>query len=78
MRFPLAVVQAVRETWPADKPLFVRVSAVDGLCNGMSIEDSVEFARNLRALGVDAVDCSSGGMPRRFAPTPALPPSRWG
>jgi 2,4-dienoyl-CoA reductase-like NADH-dependent reductase (Old Yellow Enzyme family) len=66
MRFPLDVVQAVRDAWPDDKPLFVRVSAVDGLREGMSIDDTVVFARRLKELGVDIVDCSSGGIAPRY------------
>ncbi len=66
MRFPLEVVQAVRDAWPDDKPLFVRVSAVDGLREGMSIDDTVAFARRLKILGVDIVDCSSGGIAPRY------------
>lgn len=62
MRFPLSVVEAVRAEWPADKPLFVRISAVDGVEVGWGIEDSVTFARALAARGVDLVDCSTGGM----------------
>lgn len=62
MRLPLEVVRATRAAWPADKPLFVRISSVDGIDVGWSIEDSVVFARELKALGVDVIDCSSGGM----------------
>ena len=62
MRFPLEVTEAVRAAWPADRPLFVRVSAVDEA--GLSIEQTVAFARALKRLGVDAVDCSSGGIAR--------------
>jgi 2,4-dienoyl-CoA reductase-like NADH-dependent reductase (Old Yellow Enzyme family) len=62
MRFPLAVVEAVRAEWPADKPLFVRISSVDGIDVGWTIEDSIVFAKALAAHGVDVVDCSSGGM----------------
>ncbi|KIZ47630.1 MULTISPECIES: NADH:flavin oxidoreductase/NADH oxidase [Rhodopseudomonas] len=66
MRFPLEVVEAVRNVMPDDKPLFVRVSAVDGLREGMSIDDTVEFARRLKTFGVDVVDCSSGGIAPRY------------
>jgi 2,4-dienoyl-CoA reductase-like NADH-dependent reductase (Old Yellow Enzyme family) len=62
MRFPRRVAQALRQVWPADRPLFVRVSAVDGVDYGWSLADSVEFARALKAVGVDLVDCSTGGM----------------
>jgi 2,4-dienoyl-CoA reductase-like NADH-dependent reductase (Old Yellow Enzyme family) len=62
MRFPLRVVETVRAEWPADKPLFVRISAVDGIDVGWTIEDSVVFAKELAARGVDLVDCSTGGM----------------
>jgi 2,4-dienoyl-CoA reductase-like NADH-dependent reductase (Old Yellow Enzyme family) len=62
MRFPLEVVDAVRAAWPADKPLFVRVSSVDGSREGMTVEDTVAFARELKARGVDAVHTSGGGI----------------
>jgi 2,4-dienoyl-CoA reductase-like NADH-dependent reductase (Old Yellow Enzyme family) len=62
MRLALEVTDAVRAVWPADKPLFFRVSAVDGLEGGWQIEDSVELARALKARGVDVIDCSSGGL----------------
>jgi 2,4-dienoyl-CoA reductase-like NADH-dependent reductase (Old Yellow Enzyme family) len=62
MRFPLTVVDAVRAEWPGDKPLFVRISAVDGVDVGWTIDDSVVFAKALAARGVDVVDCSTGGM----------------
>ena len=62
MRFPLEVVDAVRAAWPADRPLFVRVSAVDGSRDGLTVEDTVAFARELKARGVDAVDASGGGI----------------
>jgi 2,4-dienoyl-CoA reductase-like NADH-dependent reductase (Old Yellow Enzyme family) len=60
MRFPLEVISAVRKAW--DKPLFVRVSSIDDVEGGWSIEDSVAFARQLKTIGVDVVDCSSGGI----------------
>ena len=62
MRFPLEVASAVRAAWPAEKPLFVRVSSIDDVEGGWSIEDTVAFAKQLKAAGVDAVDCSSGGI----------------
>jgi 2,4-dienoyl-CoA reductase-like NADH-dependent reductase (Old Yellow Enzyme family) len=61
MRFPLAVVRAVRTNWPEHKPMFIRVSAVDG-AGGWEVEDSVAYAKELKALGVDVIDTSSGGL----------------
>ena len=60
MRFPLQVVEAVRLAWK--KPLFVRVSSIDDLENGWQLEDTLVFARELHRIGVDVVDCSSGGI----------------
>jgi 2,4-dienoyl-CoA reductase-like NADH-dependent reductase (Old Yellow Enzyme family) len=62
MRFPLEVAKEVRSAWPARKPLFMRVSSIDDVEGGWSIEDTVAFARELKAVGVDVVDCSSGGI----------------
>ena len=61
MKFPLEVIETVRAVWPADKPLFVRVSATDYVEGGLTLEDTVAFARAAKALGVDLIDCSSGG-----------------
>ncbi len=61
-RFPLEVVEAVREVWPDDLPVFVRISSVDGMEEGWNLDDSVAFAKELKARGVDVVDCSSGGV----------------
>ena len=61
MRFPLEVVETVRAVWPRDKPLFVRVSSVDYGEGGLTIEDTIAFAKALKARDVDLVDCSSGG-----------------
>jgi 2,4-dienoyl-CoA reductase-like NADH-dependent reductase (Old Yellow Enzyme family) len=55
------VVTAVRQVWPERLPLFVRISATDWAKGGWDIEQSVELARQLRRLGVDLIDCSSGG-----------------
>ena len=61
MKFPLEVVETVRAVWPKGKPLFMRVSSVDYTDGGVTIEDTVEFAKAAKAVGVDVVDCSSGG-----------------
>jgi 2,4-dienoyl-CoA reductase-like NADH-dependent reductase (Old Yellow Enzyme family) len=61
-RFPLEVAEAVRAAWPQDKPLFLRVSAVDGVEGGWSMDDTVAYAKALKARGVDVIDCSSGGL----------------
>ena len=55
------VVTAVRKVWPEEYPLFVRISATDWTEGGWTPEDSVALAKALKLLGVDVVDCSSGG-----------------
>jgi len=55
------VVAAVREVWTEQFPLFVRISATDWVDGGWDIQQSVELARGLKKLGVDLIDCSSGG-----------------
>ncbi|MFN8579938.1 MAG: NADH:flavin oxidoreductase/NADH oxidase [Gemmatimonadaceae bacterium] len=61
LRFPLEVVSAVREAWPERLPLVVRISATEWSEGGWDLEQSVELARRLKQLGVDLIDCSSGG-----------------
>jgi 2,4-dienoyl-CoA reductase-like NADH-dependent reductase (Old Yellow Enzyme family) len=58
----LDIAAALRVVWPAGKPLLVRLSAIDDVDGGWEIEDSVWLAQKLKALGVDAIDCSSGGI----------------
>jgi len=62
MRFPLEVAREVRNAWPTSKPLFMRVSSIDDVEGGWSIEDTIAFAKELKAIGVDVIDCSSGGI----------------
>src|SRR6266508_3535438 len=62
MRFPLEVVAAMRAAWPGHKPLGVRVSCTDWVEGGWDIEQTVAFARELKKLGCDWIDCSSGGL----------------
>jgi 2,4-dienoyl-CoA reductase-like NADH-dependent reductase (Old Yellow Enzyme family) len=66
------VVQAIRLTWPAGLPLFVRISATDWVEGGWTIHDSVGLAKQLLPLGVDLIDCSSGGVVPNV-PIPAGP-----
>ena len=61
MRFPLAAAKAVREGWPEHKPMFIRVSAVDG-AGGWDVEDTVAYVKELKAIGIDVIDTSSGGL----------------
>ncbi|HVB99677.1 MAG TPA: NADH:flavin oxidoreductase/NADH oxidase [Candidatus Dormibacteraeota bacterium] len=56
------VAEAIRRVWPERRPLFLRISSVDWLPGGWDIEQSVELARQMRSLGVDLIDCSSGGI----------------
>jgi 2,4-dienoyl-CoA reductase-like NADH-dependent reductase (Old Yellow Enzyme family) len=60
MRFAIEVVEAVRANWPAHKPLFMRLSVQDGA--GWGPDESVRLARIVGPMGVDVIDCSSGGM----------------
>jgi 2,4-dienoyl-CoA reductase-like NADH-dependent reductase (Old Yellow Enzyme family) len=60
------VVSAVRKVWPDSLPLSVRLSTTDWADGGWTIDDSVELARGLKALGVDLIDCSSGGIAPRI------------
>lgn len=62
MRFCLEVVEAVRAVWPADKPLFLRISATDGSPDGWTVDDSIVLAHEVSQRGVDLLDCSSGGF----------------
>jgi 2,4-dienoyl-CoA reductase-like NADH-dependent reductase (Old Yellow Enzyme family) len=62
MRFPLAIAEAVRAAWPADKPLFIRIFTSDNHPEGWQVEDSVVFAKELKARGIDLIHCSSGGF----------------
>ena len=55
------IVAAVRDSWPERAPLFVRISATDWMDGGWDIQQSVELARQLKELGADLIDCSSGG-----------------
>jgi len=55
------VIDAVKMVWPAENPLFVRISATDWTEGGWTIDESVRLAYILKDMGVDLIDCSSGG-----------------
>lgn len=60
LRFPLEVLEAVRSAWPPEKPISVRISAVDWAEGGLTPDGAVEVARRLKEAGVDIVDVSAG------------------
>ena len=67
MKFPLEVAGAVRAAVPAGTPVFVRIASIDGIEGGWEMDDSVAFATELKRLGIDVIDCSSGGNSPRGA-----------
>jgi len=71
IRLLLEVVDSVKESWPASKPLFVRISSTDWIEGGWTIDDSTTLAKILKDKGVDLVDCSSAG--NVLAPIPLKP-----
>jgi 2,4-dienoyl-CoA reductase-like NADH-dependent reductase (Old Yellow Enzyme family) len=62
MRLPLRIASVVREIWPKQFPLFVRISATDWAEGGWDLPQSIELARALKEIGVDLIDCSSGAL----------------
>lgn len=72
MRFPLEVFAAMREAWPKDKPMGVRLSVTDWVDGGITIDESIALAHALKKLDCDYVDVSSGALDARqqvpFAP----------
>jgi 2,4-dienoyl-CoA reductase-like NADH-dependent reductase (Old Yellow Enzyme family) len=62
MRLPLRVAKAARQAWPKERPMFVRISATDWATGGWDLAQSIEFAKKLKEIGIDLIDCSSGGL----------------
>lgn len=62
MRFALEIAEVVRDAWPQDKPLFFRVSSVDGEGGIWDLDDTVALSKELKDRDIDLVDCSSGGI----------------
>jgi 2,4-dienoyl-CoA reductase-like NADH-dependent reductase (Old Yellow Enzyme family) len=75
MRLALEISEAVRQVWPRDKPVFFRVSAVDGDGGAWNMDDTVALSRALGVRGIDVVTCSSGGIngPLNMAVVPRVP-----
>lgn len=62
LRFLLEIIEAIQKEWPKEKPLSVRLSAVDHLDGGLTIEDTIAISSELKQRGVDLIDVSSGGL----------------
>ncbi len=62
IRFLLETTREVRKVWPETLPLTVRISATDWIAGGWDLEQSIELAKHLKLVGVDLIDCSSGGL----------------
>ena len=61
-RFPLQVVKAVRQVWPKDRALGIRVSASDWVTDGLNVKEVIQFLSHAKSLGLDYVCVSSGGI----------------
>jgi len=69
MRLALEIAKAARAEWPQELPLFARISATDWADGGWDLPDSIELSKQLKAAGVDLIDCSSGGtLPKARIP----------
>ena len=61
-RLPLKIAKIVRDLWPAPWPVLVRISATDWVEGGWDVAQSIKFSKLLKAMGIDLIDCSSGGL----------------
>ena len=68
LRYPLEIFHAVREVWPKELPISVRISAHDWVEGGITPDDAVEVARAFKAAGADLIDCSSGQVSKKEQP----------
>jgi len=62
IRLTLEVIEAVQSEWPKDLPLFIRISATDWADGGWNTEESVQFSKIVKEMGIDLIDVSSGGL----------------
>ena len=62
IRFALEIIDDIKSVWPDNKPLFYRLSSIDAPGQGANLEDNIMLAKSLKSVGVDVIDCSSGGI----------------
>ncbi len=74
IRFPLEVAREVRRIWPEELPVFVRISCTDWAEGGWDLAQSARFCASLKELGIDLIDCSSGGLLPETPMKPELQP----
>jgi anthraniloyl-CoA monooxygenase len=68
LRYPIEVFKAIRQVWPAGKPISVRISAHDWTPGGITPSDAVEIAKAFKDAGADIIDCSSGQVSKKEKP----------
>ena len=61
IRFAMEIIADIKSVWPDNKPLFYRLSSIDAPGQGANLEDNIMLAKSLKSVGVDVIDCSSGG-----------------
>ncbi len=62
IKFALEIIADIKSVWPENKPIFYRLSSVDGADGGATLDENVKLAIALKEAGVDVIDCSSGGI----------------
>ena len=62
IRFAMEIIADIKSVWPDNKPLFYRLSSIDTPGQGANLEDNIMLAKSLKSVGVDVIDCSSGGI----------------
>tara|TARA_B100001564_G_scaffold348039_1_gene349502 strand:- start:340 stop:1476 length:1137 start_codon:yes stop_codon:yes gene_type:complete len=62
IRFAMEIIADIKSVWPDNKPLFYRLSSIDAPGQGANLEDNIKLAKSLKSVGVDVIDCSSGGI----------------
>ena len=62
IRLAMEIIADIKSVWPDNKPLFYRLSSIDAPGQGANLEDNIKLAKSLKSVGVDVIDCSSGGI----------------